>query len=854
MKRTICVIVICSIVAFGFKSDSGANILRGIRTRMVHPNPVQAAIGGLITVDAPVTFTKSVSTGSYTFFDSANPQYYIAPANSDISLVVLGKVGIGTTSPNYKLQISGPDNSPALSIGGTLSNNEWTGIQFGYDLEGSTKYHKVGILFERTGANAIGSLHFATDNTADNSNVDLSDTRMTITNAGLVGIGTTQPILPLSIVANGTTSTTYMKSGAYSTVFSVFPWNSTTYISSGIYYKDGAWVHASDTTYNILFALNNAATGGARWYASDNSTYSWNLASGVVLWDNSSYWKSLVRSTASGDSYFTGGKVGIGTTTPTSLLTLKNTPSNTPVILYVDNNNNEIFRISAPSFDNLFIGHNAGGSTPASGNSNTAIGYETLDANTSGYQNSAVGYQALTTNTTGAYNSAFGYSALSVNNGNYNSAFGASALALNSTGINNNAFGYDALFNNTTGASNNAFGYSALETNTTGYNNSAVGNQALNANTAGHNNNAFGFFALSHNTTGSYNNAFGNNALYWNTTASYSNAFGHSTLVESTGAANNAFGYQALTANTTGTHNIAFGYQALFANETGIRNIAIGSNALYINNGVAANGSYNVAVGYGSMLANTYGYGNVGLGYSALADNTTGLYNIAVGWGAGPAAATPALNHTIALGYDSLPLASNEMRFSPSQTSYYMWGTWTNASDRRLKKNITDYAVGLDFIKNLKPVSYELINESEDRIGKRYEGFIAQDVEEAMNTLHVQFGGLYKPPPTAPSDSPMGISYERLVVPLVNAVKEQQTQIENLQQKVDRIGAFSEVVMAKLQVGLIEAKQLVIDGVDVMKKLTELSNKVIELSNTVESQQKQIEEMRKEIKMLDAGR
>jgi len=42
----------------------------------------------------------------------------------------------------------------------------------------------------------------------------------------------------------------------------------------------------------------------------------------------------------------------------------------------------------------------------------------------------------------------------------------------------------------------------------------------------------------------------------------------------------------------------------------------------------------------------------------------------------------------------------------------------------------------------------------------------------------------------------------------------------------------------------------VIDGVDVGKKLTELSGKVIELTNKTESQQKQIDTLTKELREL----
>ncbi|MBK9359289.1 MAG: hypothetical protein IPN08_18270 [Bacteroidales bacterium] len=53
--------------------------------------------------------------------------------------------------------------------------------------------------------------------------------------------------------------------------------------------------------------------------------------------------------------------------------------------------------------------------------SNTSLGYQSMNANTSGNQNASFGFQSLLTNTTGAQNTAIGYQALRSNtNGNYN--------------------------------------------------------------------------------------------------------------------------------------------------------------------------------------------------------------------------------------------------------------------------------------------------------------------------------------------------------------------------------------------------------------------------------------------------
>ncbi|PIZ00300.1 hypothetical protein COY62_03295, partial [bacterium (Candidatus Howlettbacteria) CG_4_10_14_0_8_um_filter_40_9] len=82
-----------------------------------------------------------------------------------------------------------------------------------------------------------------------------------------------------------------------------------------------------------------------------------------------------------------------------------------------------------------------------------------------------------------------------------------------------------------------------------------------------------------------------------------------------------------------------------------------------------------------------------------------------------------------------------------------------------------------------------------------------------------------------------------------------KSQILNLINKktgetIDRIGAFAEVVSAKVRAGLIEAKKLVVDGVDILKKLNELSDKSDKQQKIIENQQKQIEELQRTVKEL----
>lgn len=194
---------------------------------------------------------------------------------------------------------------------------------------------------------------------------------------------------------------------------------------------------------------------------------------------------------------------------------------------------------------------------------------------------------------------------------NFNVGVGNQALSSNTTGNQNTAYGSDALSNNTTGNNNAASGWAALRSNTTGNQNTANGSQALFSNTTGIENVAIGNATLTNNTTGNYNTANGTQALFYN----------------NTGENNVAIGYHALYWNTTGKENVANGNEALYGNRTGNYNTANGSQALYSN----TTGGNNVANGYQALYDNTTGGNNVANGYQALNANTTGKQNAANG-------------------------------------------------------------------------------------------------------------------------------------------------------------------------------------------------------------------------------
>jgi hypothetical protein len=125
--------------------------------------------------------------------------------------------------------------------------------------------------------------------------------------------------------------------------------------------------------------------------------------------------------TGSGNIYYTGGNVGIGTQTPVYPLDVSGIARIT--------NNNGVLILQGNALSNMGIG-NITLNSITSGSQNTTIGHNTLNSITTGSQNTAVGYQALQFSTSSAgYNTAVGYNSLTNNSsGSYNTALGYNAF------------------------------------------------------------------------------------------------------------------------------------------------------------------------------------------------------------------------------------------------------------------------------------------------------------------------------------------------------------------------------------------------------------------------------------------
>ncbi|MFH1745127.1 MAG: hypothetical protein ABH881_03090 [bacterium] len=113
---------------------------------------------------------------------------------------------------------------------------------------------------------------------------------------------------------------------------------------------------------------------------------------------------------------------------------------------------------------------------------------------------------------------------------------------------------------------------------------------------------------------------------------------------------NTGIGYQALYSNTTGSNNTALGYHSLYSNTTGTNNTALGPWSLRYN----TTGSQNSAVGRQSLYFNTSATSTIAIGTlsaqgSATYSNQNGVY---VGYKSGYAVETGSDNNTF-VGYQS---------------------------------------------------------------------------------------------------------------------------------------------------------------------------------------------------------
>jgi hypothetical protein len=228
---------------------------------------------------------------------------------------------------------------------------------------------------------------------------------------------------------------------------------------------------------------------------------------------------------------------------------------------------------------------------------------------------------------------------------------------------------------------------------------------------------------------------------------------GNSTTMNaiSSGTNNAAFGVEALGGCSTGSRNFAYGYASLFSLSSGGSNIAMGDAT-----------GYNVTSGSNNLLfgqnAGRTGYQSP---YQSIAGVTSG-------------------SNQIHMGNESHSTARIQI-------------SWTVNSDSRDKTDVTPIDVGLDFVKDLNPVTFRWDKRSdykdrtptgENKLEELTLGFLAQEVEEVEKSYGYDVAN--KTNLVVDRDveqDHFGITYEKMIPILTKAIQELEARVKELENK-----------------------------------------------------------------------
>jgi len=205
---------------------------------------------------------------------------------------------------------------------------------------------------------------------------------------------------------------------------------------------------------------------------------------------------------------------------------------------------------------------------------------------------------------------------------------------------------------------------------------------------------------------------------------------------------NTVLGASAGSSSMSGAFNILIGYQSGYALTSGFQNTCIGAST-----GPAGAGSYGTALGINALQGGIGNY-NVGIGYSA-------------------STSTLAISNEVTIYNGSV-----NARFQGAASS------WSFVSDARDKTNIADLSVGLAFVNQLQPRTFDWdLRKSEVDKGKKASGFIAQEVLAVMESENAMYTQLV----STADEEQYTLAQTNLIPILVNAIKELSARVAALE-------------------------------------------------------------------------
>lgn len=324
----------------------------------------------------------------------------------------------------------------------------------------------------------------------------------------------------------------------------------------------------------------------------------------------------------------------------------------------------------------------------------------------------------------------------------------------------------------------------------------------------------------SKSTTGSFLNLssknyfIGRNSGVNNTSGIYNFFAGDSSGYSNTAGSKNIFlGYASGRDNLgdggpdKGNHNIFIGYKAGYSNDEGFNNIFLGYQA-GLNNlgGNVEEGSFNTFIGFESGFENQIGGSNTFLGFQsghknyqgnhntylgrwAGAENTDGSYNVFVGTEAGRFEtgsyrlcinAVNDMNYKVPLIYGEFDnrniVIDGDAENNTAGYTFYVNGsaggpfTWNEFTKKDAFKSANPLENSLEKVINISSVKYT----KTDKKGNSFDqiGIDPNTAIKIIPEIVKDYGEVY------------GIEYAKLSVLLIEAIKEQQTQIDELQKLI----------------------------------------------------------------------
>ncbi|MEM8997414.1 MAG: tail fiber domain-containing protein [Acidobacteriota bacterium] len=220
----------------------------------------------------------------------------------------------------------------------------------------------------------------------------------------------------------------------------------------------------------------------------------------------------------------------------------------------------------------------------------------------------------------------------------------------------------------------------------------------------------------------------------------------------------------------TGSDNVFIGYFA------GNENLSAGNDNVYIGNEAGeemTNGDDNVIIGSNTGEFRTGGNKNVIIGNEAGRESGDGEGNIFIGFQAGYFETGDDKLYIDGTG-DTNPLIYGDFVLDELRIYGSLWtrdGCSNCSSDLALKTNITAAQSAVAKLSSLRGVYFDWADGTSEQefFPQRQLGLIAQEVEKVYPELVGTDGRGFK-----------FVRYQKLVAPLIEAVKEQQSQIDAL--------------------------------------------------------------------------